>query len=195
MGSSSTINELVKNMKRKSQENEDFSASINHASKISATCFSARRPGYYIFNAYFLIFLITSVALTIFSINPKLPQNRLQTNCTLLLTSVSFKWVINRYLPTVSYLTSLDKYAIVCITYLCFLSVWHSIIGSFWSAPDALIIDFWLLIVFVIVLIGLNLWTIIWFIMAFRQIKQLQAEEAIFVKNVESLKDKVVISL
>lgn len=195
MGSSSTINELVKNMKRKSQEKEDSSVSMNHAPKISATCFSARRPGYYIFNAYFLIFLITSVALSIFSINPKLPQNRLQTNCTLLLTSVSFKWVINRYLPTVSYLTSLDKYAIVSITYLCFLSVWHSIIGSFWSAPDALIIDFWLLIVFVIVLIGLNLWTIIWFFMAFRQIKQLQAEEAVFVKNVESLKDKVVISL
>ena len=69
---------------------------------------------YYFFNAYFLIFLITVSALTIFSVDCKMPQSRLQTTFTLLLTSVSFKWVINRSLPHVSYLTSLDKYAIVC---------------------------------------------------------------------------------
>lgn len=61
--------------------------------KIVATCYCARKPGYYLFNAYFLIFLITVSALTIFSVDCKLPQNRLQINVTLLLTSVSFKWV------------------------------------------------------------------------------------------------------
>jgi hypothetical protein len=75
-------------------------------SKIVATCFCSRKPGYYIFNAYFLIFLITTTALTIFSVDCKLQQNRLQINFLILLTSVSFKWIINRSLPTISYLPS-----------------------------------------------------------------------------------------
>ena len=69
--------------------------------KISFKCYVCRRPYYYFANAYFLIFLITTTAFAMFSIDCKLPQNRLQTTATILLTSVSFKWVINRSLPTV----------------------------------------------------------------------------------------------
>ena len=93
--------------------------------------FRNRRAGYYLFNAYSLIFLITSTALTIFSIDCKLPQNRLQTTFIILLTSISFKWVINRYLPTVSYLTSLDTYSLISIFFICLLNVWHALIGNF----------------------------------------------------------------
>ena len=92
--------------------------------KICATCYCARKPGYYIFNAIFLIFLITLCSLTLFAIDPKIPQSRFQSTITLILTSISFKWVINRSLPTVSYLTSLDKYAIVNIFYLFLHCVW-----------------------------------------------------------------------
>lgn len=181
---------------KKNQDSEDSLSSIHQAvPKISATCFSSRRPGYYFFNAYFLIFLITTSSLTIFSINPKLPQNRLQTSYTLLLTSVSFKWVINRYLPTVSYLTSLDKYAIASISYLCLGCVWHAVVGTFWTNSDALQLDLWLLITFAVLLIFINLWTIIWFIIAYKKIKKLQTEEVLFVKNVQSFQEKLVISL
>ncbi len=69
---------------------------IGEIPKFTATIFCSRKPGYYIFNAFFLIFLITSSALTIFAINCKLTPNRLQISYTLLLTSISFKWVINR---------------------------------------------------------------------------------------------------
>ena len=55
---------------------------------------------------------------------------RLQTTYTILVGSISFKWVINRSLPPVSYLTSLDKYAILCIFYVCILGCWHGIIGT-----------------------------------------------------------------
>ena len=75
--------------------------------------------------------------MTIFSIDCKSPQSRLQTTYTLLLTSISFKWVINRSLPTVSYLTSLDKYAITCIVFISLLASWHSIAGACWSPTDA----------------------------------------------------------
>jgi hypothetical protein len=65
---------------------------------IQAKAYCSRLPGYYIFNAFLLIFLITLSALTVFAINSKFPQGRLQTTCTLMLTSVSLKWVTNRYL-------------------------------------------------------------------------------------------------
>jgi hypothetical protein len=74
--------------------------------KIVASCYCSRKPGYYMFNAYFLIFLITLSALTIFSMDCKQPQFRLNTSFTILLTSITFKWVVNRSLPAVSYLTS-----------------------------------------------------------------------------------------
>ena len=72
--------------------------------KIVASIYCSRRAGYYMFNAFFLIFLITVSSLTIFSIDCKLPQSRLQTTFTLLLTSISFKWVVNRSLPTVNFM-------------------------------------------------------------------------------------------
>ena len=51
--------------------------------KFVATCYCSRRPGYYFFNAYFIIFLITILSLTTFSIDCKMPQSRLQTSFTL----------------------------------------------------------------------------------------------------------------
>jgi hypothetical protein len=64
---------------------------------VQAKAYCSRLPGYYIFNAFLLIFLITLSSLSVFSINNKFPQGRLQTTCTLMLTSVSLKWVTNRY--------------------------------------------------------------------------------------------------
>jgi hypothetical protein len=96
---------------------------------IDLTICVARRPAFYYLNAFFLIFLITISSLAVFSVNCSLPQNRLQTSCTLLLTSVTFKWVTNRALPTVSYMTSLDKYSLGCIIIVCMQCIWHGVIG------------------------------------------------------------------
>lgn len=57
---------------------------------------AARKPTFYYWNAFFLIFLITLASLSIFSIRCHLNANRIQTVCTLLLTSVTFKWITNR---------------------------------------------------------------------------------------------------
>ena len=84
-----------------------------------------------------------------FSWFSSLPQNRLQITATLLLTSITFRWTVNRSLvslfsflkfldfllsflfqPTISYLTALDKYAIISIFILIILCVWHAIIGA-----------------------------------------------------------------
>lgn len=103
--------------------------SIETFPAIDITVSVARRPTYYYLNAFFLIFLITLSSLAVFSMSCNIPQNRLQTSCTLLLTSVTFKWVTNRSLPSVSYMTSLDKYSLGCILIICLQCIWHGVIG------------------------------------------------------------------
>ena len=97
---------------------------------IDLTINAARRPTFYYWNAFFLIFLITISSLSIFSIRCHLVQHRIQNTCTLLLTSVTFKWITNRSLPTVSYMTSLDKYSLTCMLFLCITILWHSSISA-----------------------------------------------------------------
>jgi hypothetical protein len=151
--------------------------------KISATCYCSRKPGYYAMNAYFLIFLITISALTVFSMDCKIPQSRLQTTCTILLTSVSFKWVINRSLPTVSYLTSLDKYSIVGIFYVCMMALWHALVGKFWEREKAEELDVYMFFSFVGVLTLINLGFVVWFLIAYTRISLLEKKEKEFLRK------------
>lgn len=70
--------------------NKSFLAS-KRKSKYSATAFCSRRPTYYIANAYSFNFLITVLALTIFSYDLKATHSRISSSFTLILTSFSFK--------------------------------------------------------------------------------------------------------
>lgn len=159
------------------------------ASKVVATVYCARKAGYYFFNAFFLIFLITVLAFNIFSVDCKLPQNRLQITTTLLLTSVSFKWVINRSLPAVSYLTSLDKYAIISILFICLLCVWHAIIGSAWQSDLkwSQELDKWALFTFAIAFLIYNTTFVIWLFVASKSQRDLKKREKNFMRALESL--------
>jgi hypothetical protein len=81
-------------------------------SKHERPCFSvssniARRPGYYIYNAYMLIFLVSVLGFVPFSFPYNAPHFRIQTTCLLILSSVNFRWIVTQKLPTVSYLTTL----------------------------------------------------------------------------------------
>ncbi|CAF2527630.1 unnamed protein product [Rotaria sp. Silwood2] len=115
------------------QHREEYSLNYNQIHPVAVcTCHVGRKCGYYIWNAYFLIFLITSAALCTFAIPPSNTQGRLQITCTLLLTSVTFRWVVNKSLPTISYLTALDVYGISSIVALCIINVFHGIIGYFY---------------------------------------------------------------
>ncbi|CAF1159901.1 unnamed protein product [Adineta ricciae] len=100
---------------------------------LTVTCHVARQSQYFFWNGFCLIFLITLVSFCAFGLPLQYVVNRLQVSCTLLLTSISFRWTVNRSLvsdnnPTISYLTSLDKYGILCIFNLILHAVWHSII-------------------------------------------------------------------
>ncbi|CAF1193464.1 unnamed protein product [Rotaria magnacalcarata] len=115
------------------QHCEEYSLNQNQVHPVVVcTCHVGRKCGYYIWNAYFLIFLITSAALCTFAIPPSNTQGRLQITCTLLLTSVTFRWVVNKSLPPISYLTALDVYAISSIVALCIINVFHGVISYFY---------------------------------------------------------------
>lgn len=77
-----------------------------------------------------LIFLITTLGFVPFAFDPNGPQFRCQVTGLLILTSVNFRWLVTQRLPSVPYLTSLDKYAIGNLFHLVIFCVWHSIIGS-----------------------------------------------------------------
>ena len=141
------------------------------------------RAGYFFWNAFFLIFLITTSSLTIFSVDCKFTHSRLQINFTLLLTSVSFKWVINRSLPTFSYLTSLDKYSITCIFYLCLLCTWHGIVGRFMEKELAEYADFWAFVGFSIFLLLIHLILLIWLYFAYGKHWEINKKERTFLNE------------
>ena len=151
---------------------------------IRTACFVSRQPQYYYWNAYFLIFLITISSLCIFSIDCRLPQSRLQSTFTLLLTSISFKWVINRSLPAVSYLTSLDIYAICNIFFLCLISSWHSVAGACWDPTTARYLDFWLMIAFSSLFVLMQIISIIKLIIPYYHICALKRKEKKFLKSI-----------
>ncbi len=91
----------------------------------------SRRPGYYIYNCYMLIFTISGLGFVPFAFNAYQAHFRIQTTCLLILSSVNFRLIVTKSLPTVSYLTTLDIYAIVILLFLILLCCWHAIIGTF----------------------------------------------------------------
>lgn len=84
---------------------QEYSSSNRCHPALSVTCRAARRPGYFYWNVFLVMFFISALSFSTFSVSPELPQNRLQLSFTLLLTSVAFKFVINQSLPKISYLT------------------------------------------------------------------------------------------
>ncbi|CAF0867600.1 unnamed protein product [Didymodactylos carnosus] len=110
------------------EEFSDNGDRIKHG-VVVCTCHVARKCGYFFWNLYFLVFLITSASFCTFAIPITNTHGRVQVACTLLLTSVTFRWTVNKSLPTISYLTAVDIYAIGSIFALCLLNIYHGVIG------------------------------------------------------------------
>jgi hypothetical protein len=120
------------------------------------------------------VFLITCLGFTTFSINPSFPHFRCQVTGLLLLTSINFRWIMTQRLPSVSYLTLLDKYAIGCLFFLSSKFIWHSLIGSQIIAKDLTElyrIDLSLLYTFFAAFLAFNLIFLLWFLVLFFKIK------------------------
>lgn len=106
---------------------------IYHNSKfkhpaISTSCRASRRPGFFIWNIFLVMLFICSLAFTTFTVDFRKPENRLQLSFILLLTTITFKFVVSQTLPRISYLTYLDKYILTSMGILCGVCMWHSIV-------------------------------------------------------------------
>lgn len=124
-----------------------------------------------------LIFLITLLGFTIFSINPSTPQFRCQVTGLLLLTSINFRWLITQKLPSVSYLTLLDKYTIGCLIFLVLLCIWHSVVGSDILIPNIdqkIEKDCYVFIISAVVFVLFHLFFVIWLLKKIINIQQLK---------------------
>lgn len=111
--------------------NREYSFGKKTYPGVQITCQAFRSPGYFYWNAILPIVLISFASLGPFVIDFKSASSRLPSTATMLLSSVSYKALISRLLPTVSYLTSLDKYSLTAITLISFMFIYHSILAAF----------------------------------------------------------------
>lgn len=78
-----------------------------------------------------LTFFVTSIGFTSFSFAPNSPHFRCQLTSLLLLTLVNFRWILSNSIPSISYLTLLDKYSIGSIIFLFALFIWHTVLAAY----------------------------------------------------------------
>ncbi|KAK4473971.1 hypothetical protein MN116_002637 [Schistosoma mekongi] len=120
---------------------QEYSSSMKSHPCLSVTCRAARRPGYFYWNVFLIMFMISGLAFATFAVSPDKAELRLRLSFTLILTSVTFKYVITQSLPKISYLTYMDKYVLMSLFILCIISIWHAVvtlIGLDFDLPESL---------------------------------------------------------
>ena len=86
--------------------------------------FSIRRKfSFFVSNIIVLLALISFLSLAPFCVPQSGIGDRLSIIFTLLLTAVTFKFVVSQSLPKISYQTLLDQYVLLCIIYIFGMSV------------------------------------------------------------------------
>lgn len=151
--------------------------------KIIATCYAARRSGFYFANAFLLVFLITTMSFCLFSIKYSLVQFRIANTFAILLTSISFKWVVNRTLPAIKQITPLDLYQLTSIFFICLLVSWHSLVGrdhihNKWSISVNEELDKWVMIFSGVCFVIMQIVWAVWFYMiAYGRLRKLKKQE------------------
>lgn len=121
-------------------------------------------------------------ALTVFSIPENMPQARLPTTYTIMLSSISFKWVFNRSLPAVPYLTVLDKYSISGILFINLLAAWHALVGKYNKQWDPQV-DKYVMFGFLALFLIEHLFFLIVYFIITRKKRFLQHEEYKFIRK------------
>eukprot|EP00795_Rhopilema_esculentum_P000798 gene798-10534_t len=76
------------------------------------------------------MFLISLLSFTTFFIDPDSTGDRLSVILTLLLTAVTFKFVVSQSLPPVSYLTVLDWYVLTSVIFIFAVALENSIVSK-----------------------------------------------------------------
>ena len=141
---------------------------------------ASRIPKFYFYNLFLLIFLITVIGLSRFTVTCDLPQVRLIIDQMVTLTLVTFKSVVNANLPTISYLTSVDKYLLFSIIFIMIQCIYDALIGVVAPAGCVMSFGFYDMLAFVIsvgMIFTANLFFAVWLMFfALKKRKQLYKE-------------------
>jgi len=108
---------------------------IQKTKKYDSDCLSisvtlTRKANFFILNNFSTVFIITLLSLTLFSATPINVSNRLSAVFAFLLTLFAFKIVTSNHLPTISYLTLIDKFQVMSIVFLSVFSIWFALLVS-----------------------------------------------------------------
>lgn len=130
---------------------------------INFYCVVSRKTEYFYWNSFFLIFLLTILSLVSFAVPVDQLGDRLDVQFNLILSLVSFKWVINEDLPSLDYLTVLDLYSIFSLVFLSFITLWHSIVSylSRYNDEYTSVDAYFFIVILVIYLVG-HIFAILW---------------------------------
>jgi hypothetical protein len=80
---------------------------------------AVRRYQSYVWNMYFVAFLVSGLAFTTVAVDPVKFADRCSITIGLLLTIVALKFVISDQLPKLAYLTHLDYYLLSAVVWIC----------------------------------------------------------------------------
>ena len=125
------------------------STSSEDPSKVSMITYSSyafefhikRKYTYFLTNIVCLMFLISLLSFTTFFVSPESIGDRLGVILTLLLTAVTFKFVVSQSLPPVSYLTVLDWYVLSSVVFIFSVAIENSVVAKMERKSHQLIID------------------------------------------------------
>lgn len=182
---------LIKIAERASYDIDDQKVELNQRQtkpKFVAVCKCSRKSAFYLINAYLFNLLITVLSMTLFAIDSKFAQNRISGTFTLILTSFSFKVVTSKSLPTIAYLTSLDKYQLINIVYLALCCVWHSICASLDMEHDRKQrLDKLALYCFGTFFTSIQLIFLIFYVISFRKIRLLKKQVDDYISRIDPI--------
>lgn len=77
----------------------------------------SRKSNMYVINSFSLVFIVTGLTFTSFVDSPEFANNRNKSLFSLLLTLFAYKITVSAQLPSVSYLTLIDKYMLLSILF------------------------------------------------------------------------------
>ena len=97
-----------------------------------------RQFGFYLYNIALIMCLITALTFTSFAVGADSIGDRIQITLTLLLTSVAFKYYVQQFVPTVSYLTFMDKYILSCMIFQFGMAAAHNSVAGLISSKSSL---------------------------------------------------------
>jgi hypothetical protein len=127
----------------KSISNDEGSSSRFTA--LGLRCHASRRLGFYIWNIYFIMFVICTLVFATFAVKWTETADRIHLTFILLLTSTSFKKASKSAVPQLSYLTFLDYSILSTIVTYSVVVIWHSLIASviakYYEEADVTYID------------------------------------------------------